>query len=393
MKQLVLMVAALTAGLSGCSEPSSADSASLDPAPESQVVAVKGQWLTEADGSIATDPQPSGLSLWQNQLVSISDGSADSSQQRQLHIIDPTTAKLAPKTAKMRLGSQVRRSCFAAYLGSEPDLEALIADPIDPEVFYTVTEDATRTGALSSRCQKRYSDTGSTDYPTLLLRLEQLDNGDIMMTRVRPLQFTADQAVGDFPNDGIEGMALGENGRLYLGLEKDKAGQPRIFSVDMTDGFWETTDFAPVSEPALQLPQLEEGAHPINALEYYVHPETEQPYLLAIARNDNELWVIDATGERPARQIKLDFLAPASGKQCSAYERMDNASIEGVTVIDDTLWMINDPWKVNYLKNIQCQSNQANYEAMAALLFSTPLQPGWFSTNPGTAEADSKVTE
>ncbi|QPG06087.1 hypothetical protein IT774_02330 [Salinimonas marina] len=393
MKQLVLMVAALTAGLSGCSEPSPADSASDNPAPEAQVVSVKGQWLTEADGSIATDPQPSGLSSWQNQLVTISDGSADSSQQRQLHIIDPTTAKLAPKTAKMRLGSRVRRSCFAAYLGSEPDLEALIADPIDPEVFYTVTEDATRTGALSSRCQKRYSDSGSTDYPTLLLRLERLDDGDILMTRVRPLQFKSAQAVGDFPNDGVEGMALGENGRLYLGLEKDKAGKPRIFSVDMTDGFWETTDFAPVSEPALQLPQLHEGSHPINALEYYIHPETNQPYLLAIARNDNELWVIDATGERPARQIKMDFLAPAGGEQCSAYERMDNASIEGVTVVDGTLWMINDPWKVNYLKNIQCQSNQANYEAMAALLFSTPLQNSWFAGDPENNEASEKITD
>ena len=58
---------------------------------------------------------------------------------------------------------------------------------------------------------------------------------------------------------------------------------------------------------------------------------------------------------------------------------MDNASIEGLTVLDDTLYLVNDPWKENYLKNIQCDSNKARYEAMAPLLFSLPLDPAWFN--------------
>ncbi|WP_218354769.1 hypothetical protein [Alteromonas lipotrueiana] len=391
MKHLALYVLALTVSLSGCSDAPPVENSGIDEEASPAIVTIKGQWLSEANGSVAIDPQPSGLSVWQNKLVSISDGSADSSQQRQLHIIEPETATLLPKTEKMRLGSRVRRSCFAAYLGSEPDLEALIADPIDPEVFYTVTEDATRTGALSPRCQQRYTETGSTDYPTLLVRLEQLDSGDVIMTRVRPLQFDKKLAVGDFPNDGIEGMALGKDGRLYLALEKDKAGNPRIFAVDMIDGFWETTDFASVIEPAIKLPPHEEGSHPINALEYYLHPETDNPYLLAIARNDNELWVLDVNGEQPANKIKMDFLAPAKGEDCAEYERMDNASIEGVTVLNNTLWMINDPWKVNYLKNIQCQSNETSYKKMAALLFSTPLQSTWFTTTQNHQQAQSSA--
>jgi len=86
----------------------------------------------------------------------------------------------------------------------------------------------------------------------------------------------------------------------------------------------------------------------------------------------------------------MDFMAPADAdmENCAATERMDNASIEGVAVINDTVWMINDPWKVNYLKNIQCPVNRKRYEAMAPLLFSTPVQADWFTSQPDTSAAD-----
>ncbi|WP_175405139.1 hypothetical protein [Salinimonas lutimaris] len=356
-------------------------------APEQAVTVVNGQWITEHDGSLMHDPQPSGLSHWQGKLVTISDNSADPAQQRRLHILDPQTASLAPRTSKFRLGSQVRRSCFSAYLADQPDLEALVADPQDPQVFYSVTEDATRTGALSSRCQSRYENTGSTDYPTLLVRLERLDSGDMVMTRVRPLQFALDLQVGDFPNDGIEGMALGADNTLYLALEKDMAGKARIFSVQMDDGFWESTDFANVEEPDIQLPDLGEGNHPVNALEYYSPASQDEAYLLAVARNDDELWVLDISGNKAAKRIKMDFTAPTHSDECQSSEVMDNASIEGITVINDTVWLINDPWKENYLKNVQCPATQSRYKGMAPLLFSTPLKPDWFGIQASGKDA------
>ncbi len=388
MKRHAALLMVMAASLAGCSKDTEQNIAQT-PA-QADVLQVDGRWITEPDGNIMTDPQPSGLSAWQGKLVTLSDGSAQPAQQRQLHIIDPASAQLLPRTEKMRLGSQVRNSCFAAYLASEPDLEALVADPLDPDVFYTVTEDATRTGALSARCQQRYKATGSTDYPTLLVRLERSADGAVIMGRVRPLQFDLKLEVGDFPNDGIEGMALGKDNILYLGLEKDTAGAARIFAIKMNDGFWETTDFAKVYNPALKLPQFTEGSHPINALEYYTRADDEHGFLLAIARNDNELWVIDTAGEQPAKRVKMDFMAPADAdmENCAATERMDNASIEGVAVINDTVWMINDPWKVNYLKNIQCPVNRKRYEAMAPLLFSTPVQADWFTSQPDTSAAD-----
>lgn len=364
--------------LSACSEPDIDNAQTVVQSSGDTRVSAKGRWLREADGQIMQDPQTSGLSVWQGKLVSISDGSARADQQRRLHVIDPASATLMAKKEEMRIGSRVRRSCFSNYLADEPDLEALVADPQDPDIFYTVTEDATRTGALSARCQQRYKETGSTDYPTLLVRIERTSEGDLYMSRVRPLQFGRDMKVGDFPNDGIEGMALGADNTLYLALEKDASGMPRIFSVVMNDGFWETTDFIAVDEPAIRMPQWQSGNHPFNALEYYHHEPHDKGYLLAMARNDDVLWILDPEGKKAPRRVPMRFYAETGSQDCDADEVMDNASIEGITVMEGTLWLVNDPWKVNYMKNVQCQSNQNRYEAMAPLLFSTPLKADWF---------------
>ncbi|GGF58937.1 hypothetical protein [Alteromonas lipolytica] len=346
-------------------------------APEELVVA--GTWISEAAGGVMVDPQTSGLTQVNGKLYTISDGSAKDFQRRRLHQIDPASATLAPRPDAMNMASRVRRSCFSQYLADEPDLEALVADPDEPGVFYTVTEDATRTGALSDRCQQRYEATGSTDYPTLLVRIQQHTDGSATMTHVRPLQFPLEYAVGDFPNDGIEGMALGQNRTLYIALERDNIGNPRIFSVNLDATFWDSSEFAVVTEPELAVPSFEGGRHPINGLEYYQPAGATSGFLLAAARNDNELWIIDAAGQRPTQKIAMQFTAPGGDSEnCAAQEIMDNASIEGLAVIDSTLWMINDPWKVNYMKNLQCEASKARYEAMAPLLFSTPLQADWF---------------
>ncbi|WP_414828542.1 hypothetical protein [Alteromonas sp. H39] len=373
-------VVMLALGLTGCSDaPDNMPEAKADTSPS--VLTVQGQWIKEADGSIMADPQTSGLTHVNGMLATLSDASAQTDQQRRIHVLNPANATLLPKPESMRMATEVRRSCFANYLKEEPDLEALVVDPQNQQVFYTVTEDATRTGALSVRCQQRFAETGSTDYPTLLVRLFRDDDGTTTMTNVRPVSFPASFEVGDFPNDGIEGMAMTPERLLYLGLEKDKAGQPRIFSVQMDEAFWESQDFIEVTEPQLAVPQFESGNHPINGLEYYYHQASQQGFLLAAARNDNELWVISENNTRPTARIVMQFTAPVEDAEenCPATEVMDNASIEGLAVIDSTLWLINDPWKKNYLKNVQCGANQSHYNAMAPLLFSVPLDEAWFT--------------
>ena len=366
-------------GLFACSEALQENTdanAEIDP-----VISLNGIWLFEQDGSIMADPQTSGLVVREGKLISISDGSALPEQRRRLHFIDPESGIVEQKAGPMSMSSRVRRSCFAQYLSDEPDFEALVVDPNDPSVFIIVTEDATRTGALSPRCQERFSNTGSTAYPTLLVRV-LLSDGKLTMTHVRPIQYPLDYAVGDFPNDGIESLAFDKSGNLYLGLEKDNAGQPRIFSVKISEAFWQESDFAAVHDPELLLPIFESGNHPINGMDYLNVGEQHPGLLIAAARNDNQLWVIDLAKVEATRKIDLRFLAPTlTGEiqECESFEVMDNSSLEGVAIAGDTIWLINDPWKQNYLKNVQCPSNQARYSAMAPLLFSLPIQREWLA--------------
>ena len=371
------IVVALSGFTAGCSD--NKDVAFDEEAPSattSSVLTSVGRWISTDTSDVIQDPQTSGLIEINGQLVTIADGSAAFEQQRKLHFIDKDTATLTTSSNAFKLATRVRRSCFSDYLTNAPDLEALASDPRNPNVIYTVTEDATRTGTLSTRCEKKYQDTGSTDYPTLLVRLERDEDNTVTMTHVRPLQFPTEFEVGNFPNDGIEGMAMAKDGTLYLGLEKDKAGQPRIFSLNIADDFWQSADFAVVDEPDLSLPKFETGSHPINGLALYNAADSGNRFLLAAARNDNEVWVIDVAGKVETKRISMQFNVSADN-ECGEYV-MDNASIEGLVVVEDTLWLINDPWKVNYLKNIKCEAETPRYEAMAPLLFSVPLNDAWF---------------
>lgn len=334
-----------------------------------------GEWITDSNGKVMFDPQTSGLVVHNGKLLTIADASAEAVQQLKLHTIDPADAKLTASSASFTFSNSVRRSCFYTYLNAQPDLEALAVDPRDTNVIYTVTEDATRTGALSPRCESKYEATGSTDYPTLLVKLTIKEEGKVEMSNVRPLQFAPEMEVGNFPNDGIEGLTMADDGTLYLGLEKDKAGQPRIFTVNINESFWKTNDFAPVDDPALLVPTFASGNHPINGLALYTNENNEQ-FLLAAARNDNELWIIDSNKQKPTKRIPVTFNVNG-GEACGEYP-MDNASMEGLVVVDNTLWIINDPWEKNYMKNAVCEADVSRYEDLAPLLFPLTLKSSWF---------------
>jgi hypothetical protein len=343
-----------------------------------QQVTLKGQWLTEENGKVMRDPQTSALKLWKGKLLSLSDRSADLSQQKQLHIIDPATALVAEKSLVMTLSDNVKQSCFSQYLADKPDLEALAIDPKNDNVFYVVTEDARDGVQLSTECQQQFQNTGSTKYPSLLVRLE-LDNLTLSMTHVRPLQFSASYDIGNFANDGIEGMAFGQNNILYLGLEKDNKGLARIFSLQITDEFWQSDEFAPVVDTEVVLPKFTKGRHPINGMDYL--PVDNHPgYIAAAARNDNQLWIIDLANKAPTKVISMKFLAPthSKSKQCTNWELIGNTSLEGVAVADDKIWLINDPWKKHYMENVKCESNRDNYKQFSPLLFSLPVSKHWF---------------
>jgi hypothetical protein len=344
-----------------------------------QNLRANGHWIMEQDGQAMLNPQPSGLVKWRDGLLTLSDRSAHASQRLRLRTVSKDDALLSGPDFAMSLSKELQTSCFAAYVANNPDLEALTVDPDDDQIFYMITEDASYAEPMSEACQQKYLNSGSTNYPKLLVKLELQADDIALMTGIRPIQFSAGMQIGDFPNDGIEALAFGQARTLYLGIEKDKSKNARIFALQMNHEFWRSDEFAAVTKFPLKLPLFETGNHPINGMDYYQTSDGRE-FLLVAARNDETLWVVDLSGKKETRILPINFFAEIKENTpgCENYEVMDNASIEGVAVIDDTLWLINDPWKAVYLNNVQCVQNRAHYQMFAPLLFSVPIKSRWF---------------
>lgn len=340
---------------------------------------IEGKWIEDIDSDFMLNPQTSGLTFYQDHLYSISDGSADESQIKRLHKIDPNRASLVEKIGPFRLAQSVTSTCFKSYLMSRPDYEGLVAIPNKPNQWLTVTEDATRSGQLSSECRERFRDTFSTEHPTLLVKLELINN-EIFITGVRAIQFDSSDNVGNFPNDGIEGIAITQDSTLLLGLEKDANTNARIFKVDFTDQtFHKVDDFLKVTSLDVEFPLFEQGNHPINGMDVYYPNADSSGYLIVAARNDDQLWIVDLAQIKPTKIIKLDFYAPSEqSANCTRTHKIANTALEGVAVSGDVLYLINDPWKKVYPSNVVCPEDRQKYEAFAPLIFELPIESDWF---------------
>lgn len=342
-----------------------------------------GEWIIDTNGKTMLNPQSSGLKYAGGYLYSLSDGSADKSQQRRLHKLDTDSAKVLTKYGPTRFSRAVEQSCFYAYLAASPDYEAMVALNDQGTQWIFVTEDARNGVQLTAECQQRFANTHSTIYPTLLVRLTLADSV-LTVDAVRPVQFPESAKVGNAPNDGIEGLALTREKDLLLGLEKDASNQARVFKTKINDSFWDSSEFVLVQDAQLKLPKFTSGRHPINGMDVYYPSANSQGYLIAAARNDDKLWIIDLAGKKATVKVPMLFLAPSNinslpnSTYCAPLHEMDNASIEGVAVMGDQLVLVNDPWKVNYSKNIVCQADTESYERFSPLLFKTPLKPEWF---------------
>jgi len=343
--------------------------------------ALKGQWLTDLQGETLNDPQPSGLTWWQGELLSLGDQSASPELRMSIFRLDPATGKFKTAPVPITLSEAVRNSCFGDYLSNSPDLEALTWDRQDPTVLYTVTEDASR-AQLSPACLRKFSQTNSTTYPTLLLKIEvDLALSRAEITAVRPVQFPLEANVGNLPNDGIEGLAIDDHQNLYLALEKNMAGLPAIFKTRLTSDFWARDNFVKVIDANLILPELDNRGHPINDLDFLPSPIAGHPgYLIAVARNDDELWILDLMGRaKPFVQPLQFFVGTDHSGLCPVNERVVQTALEGVAVYGDKLYLVNDPWKQRYLDNIQCEVNAPHFRKMAPLLFEMAQDPRWFT--------------
>lgn len=344
-------------------------------------IALTGQWIRDLEQQSLKDPQTSGLTWRHDELLSIGDQSADPSLRMKLFRINPKTATFNAPPIEITISPDVRKSCFGDYIANSPDLEALTWDRVDAFTLITVTEDASR-AQLSPSCAKKYAQTNSTSYPTLLLKITlnpELTTAEI--TAVRPVQFPLESKVGNLPNDGIEGLAVDDHQNLYLALEKNTAAMPAIFKTRLTPDFWAKDNFVKVIDANLTLPPLDNKGHPINGIEFLPSPIPGHPgYLVAVARNDDQLWIFDLTNRvQPFVQPLSFYVATDTSGLCPVYEKIVQTALEGVTIHQGKVYLINDPWKQHYPDNIQCDVNAEHFNKMAPLLFEMPIDPRWFT--------------
>lgn len=363
--------------LSGCVALSSKSSETSSVAP----LILTAKWLNDSriEQTYFPDPQPSGLTFWEGKLVSISDASALEQNRRRLHFIDPNTAKVTFSETYM-VSPDLATHCFTEYFKVRPDLEALAKDPLQDNTFITVTEDASLFTGYSLECAEQYQSTGSTEFPTVLVRLRYDERSNrLLVIGLRAVQFDINDAIGNSPNDGIEGL-VATSSTLYLGLEKDSYNQAQLFTIEYSLTFWESEQFAIAQKMPVNFPNYNPNRpNPINAIDLFEW--RGDTWLLAAARNDNELWWVNLTEVgHPIYRTQLRYrLANPNG--CPEFEFLDNASIEGVAVSGNQLYLVNDPWKRNYAKNIQCEAWREAYEAFAPQLYQINLDTAWEHTS------------
>ncbi|MBN8446682.1 MAG: hypothetical protein J0M22_14570 [Gammaproteobacteria bacterium] len=342
--------------------------------------ALSGQWVRDEQGQTMLDPQPSGLTWWHDELLMLGDQSAEPSMRMKLFRLDPNTSAYKTAPVNIEVSAEVRAGCFGDYLINSPDLEALTWDRIDDTTLITVTEDASR-AQLSPTCSKKFAQTNSTAYPTLLLKISTDKSlSKAIITAVRPVQFPIEAQVGNLPNDGIEGLAIDDHQNLYLALEKNMAADPAIFKTRLTPDFWAKDNFVKVIDANLTLPPIDKNGHPINDLEFMPSTVPGHPgYLIAVARNDDQLWIFDLTNRVQPYVEQLSFYVPTDNSGlCPVYERMVQTALEGVTIHNGKIFLINDPWKQHYLDNIQCDTNAENFRRNSPLMFNMNVDPRWF---------------
>lgn len=344
-------------------------------------VALTGQWIRDLNQQTLKDPQTSGLTWRHDELLSLGDQSADPALRMKLFRINPQNAGFNKPPIDITISADVRKSCFGDYLVNSPDLEALTWDRLDDLTLITVTEDASR-AQLSPACAKKYAQTNSTSYPTLLLKISlDADFTTAEITAVRPIQFPIESKVGNLPNDGIEGLAVDDYQNLYLALEKNSAAMPAIFKTRLTADFWAKDNFVKVIDANLTMPPLDNKGHPINGIDFLPSPIPGHPgYLVAVARNDDQLWIFDLTNRvMPYVQPLSFYVATDSSGLCPVYEKMVQTALEGVAVHQGKVYLVNDPWKQHYPDNIQCDVNAEHFNKMAPLLFEMAVDPRWFT--------------
>lgn len=307
-------------------------------------------------GSFRRGLQTSGLIVQGDELWSI--GDQRSEHPGHVFRIRPESGRMAGPPVRMapppaRPGESPHFATYRAIANS--DFEGLAADPTDPSRLYAVTEDKVPWVA-ELRVTRRPKAPPSVEIRQLArIRLP---------AGISPWR--------DDSNFQMEGIAVSSDGAtIYLAFERATDDLPRILRVEAARAR-EGEDLTPAVVPVdfASLPRRPDKARArlnINDIAFLESSGTS--CLLAVARDQERVLLIDLSAGRVTRCIDLDVRDPGGNSILWV-------SPEGLAVDPGrgVLWVINDPDSVrgNYRRR-DTPVADGLYAAYAPLLLRLPL--------------------
>jgi uncharacterized protein YjiK len=328
--------------------------------PQAPPLLLEGRWVFDPEGK-AVRPREFERGLQTSALMARGDllwtmGDQRSEWPGALLAIDPGTARLRWGPIKPRLEEPAGGNPLYAEYRSirNSDFEGLAADPKDASTFYGITED------------KRQW--------VVKLRLEEKSTPpEAVIGEITALEFPPDlKPYRDDPNYRVEGIAISDDGRtMYLAWERAADNLPRIYSVpagEACSGKTARPREVPIPFAAVG-PRADKPNALLNLNDLQFLRHGGRPLLLALARDQERILVIDLEEAKVKSTIDLDLRAPGG-------EAVRWVSPEGIAAdpARDRLWIINDPDSIrgNYRRAAD-PAAQGNFAAMAPLLFETKL--------------------
>jgi len=333
--------------------------------PVTTLAPVKGVWVLTSEGktvpaeSFRRGLQTSGLFHGQGLLWSV--GDQRSQYPGHLLLVDPSTGRLVGRPIRLEAPDDDSDSLVAAYRAlSNSDLEGLTRHPSKIDTLYAVTEDKHQwvieirldapAGVSIASARETVREARAARIRARLVRISKLEFPE----NVRPFR--------DDTNSRLEGVTFfpGENA-LLLAYERLDDELPRLFRVGFeSDGGVQRRpslvpiDFSKVSR------RSDKSRARLNINGVVAFERAGRKWVIAVARDQERLLIIDLEARRVVRALDLELRSP-EGK------RMLWVSPEGVAADPGVgkVWVINDPDSIrgNYrlLKDEKATGKFAEY--------------------------------
>ena len=324
---------------------------------------LKGKWVLDAQGrgvgpdSFRRGLQSSGLMFRGGELWSV----GDQRSQYPGHVfrIDPDTGRLIGSPLELRLPAprDGENRHFGTYRGiPNSDFEGLTAHPRDARRLFAVTEDK-----VPWIAEIEVSEHKPSSPPRLSIR---------SLTEIRfPAGLEPWRGDSNFRSEGI---AISDDARTaWIAFERASDELPRILELPL-ESVGKAPSLTPeeLSVPFAALPRRSDKAQArLNLNDLQFLRWKRKAYLLAVARDQERLLVIDLESREVKRRVDLELRDPAG-------RRIYWVSPEGLAfdAARDKLWIINDPDSVR--GNYRARASEAasgRFAEYAPLLFETEL--------------------